>query len=243
MARGLVNMKHGTVYMIPSPIADNTHQQVISPQVRSILPTITHFLAEDVRTVRRYFSALGVFGSIEALHFEVLNKDTSSQELARLLQPVFEGHDIGIVSESGCPGVADPGALAVRYAHDHQVRVVPLAGPSSILLALMASGLNGQKFAFHGYLPIDRDARTKAIRELERESQKDHQTQLFIETPYRSEATLTALIATLRDTTLLTVAANLTASDEMVITRRIRDWKMAGYKPGKVPIVFCLLGE
>lgn len=236
-------MKYGTVYLIPSPIADNTLPAVISPQIRSVLPAITHFLAEDVRTVRRYFSALGVFASIEALHFEVLNKDTPPQDLERLLRPVFDGHDIGIVSESGCPGVADPGALAVRYAHEHQVRVVPLVGPSSILLALMASGLNGQKFAFHGYLPIDRDARAKVIRELERESQKNHQTQLFIETPYRSEATLTALVTTLRDTTLLTVAANLTAPDEMIITQRIRIWKASGYKPGKVPIVFCLLGE
>src|SRR6478736_4289137 len=147
--------KPGKLYLIPNVIADASQDYVIPAQVKESLRSITHFVVEDVRTARRYLSSLKIFSSIEALHFQVLNKDTKEQELAELLKPLKEGHDIGVISESGCPSVADPGALAVNYAHQHNIQVVPLVGPSSILLALMASGLNGQKFAFHGYLPID----------------------------------------------------------------------------------------
>src|SRR5688572_20791708 len=148
-------MQVGKLYLIPNIIADNTQDAVITSQVKSVLPGITHFLAEDVRTARRFLSSLKIYDSIEPLQFDVLDKDTDPSVVGNLFSPVFEGFDMGIISESGCPGIADPGALAVRFAHDNNVQVIPLVGPSSILLALMGSGLNGQHFAFHGYLPID----------------------------------------------------------------------------------------
>jgi 16S rRNA (cytidine1402-2'-O)-methyltransferase len=141
-------MQVGKLYLIPNTIADNTQEAVITAQAKSVLPGIGHFLAEDVRTARRFLSSLKIYDSIEPLHFEILNKDTDPTAIRDLISPVFEGFDIGIISESGCPGIADPGALAVKFAHDNNIRVIPLVGPSSILLALMASGLNGQHFAF-----------------------------------------------------------------------------------------------
>lgn len=234
-------MKYGQVYLIPNVIAENTQTLVIPHHVVQVLPGIRHFLAEDVRTARRYFSSLRLLPSIEALHFELLNKDTDPTTLRSLFAPVFDGHDLGIVSDAGCPGVADPGPTAVRFAHDHGIRVIPLVGPSSILLALMASGLNGQRFAFHGYLPIDKTEFNKVVRDLERESRKNNQTQIVIETPYRSDATLTALVHTLRDDTLLSVAAHLTSPDEFVFTWPVSKWKSGTRKPGKVPVVFSFL--
>ena len=234
-------MSNGRVYLIPNVIADGTQEQVIPLQVRTALSGIRYFLAEDIRTARRYFSSLKLFDSIEVLHFEVLNKDTDPKTLSTLLAPVFEGHDIGIVSEAGCPGIADPGSLAVKYAHEHGVRVIPLVGPSSLLLALMASGMNGQRFAFHGYLPIDKHEFTNAVRELERESRKQHQTQLFIETPYRTDATLSALLQVLRNDTLVGVSCDLTSATEFALTATVAKWKSHPHKLGKVPVVFTLL--
>jgi 16S rRNA (cytidine1402-2'-O)-methyltransferase len=236
-------MKYGEVYLIPNVIAEGTQHQVIPAHVRTVLVEIKHFLAEDIRTARRYFSSLGLFPSIEALHFEVLNKDTDAATMDTLFAPVFEGKNLGVVSEAGCPGVADPGAAAVRFAHEHGIRVIPLVGPSSLLLALMASGLNGQRFAFHGYLPIDKGEFSKAVRELEKESRKYNQTQVFIETPYRTDATLTALVQTLRDDTLLSLASDLTSPSEFVLTCSIAKWRARPKKLGKVPAVFSLLAS
>lgn len=234
-------MKYGDVYLIPNVIAEGTQHQVIPVSVREALITIKHFLAEDIRTARRYFSCLGIFPSIEALHFEVLNKDTDPATLNTLFTPVFEGYNLGVVSDAGCPGVADPGATAVRFAHEHGIRVVPLVGPSSLLLALMASGLNGQRFAFHGYLPIDKGEFSKAVRELEKESRRNNQTQVFIETPYRTDATFAALLQALRDDTLLSVASELTSDAEFILTWSVAKWKARPKKLGKVPAVFTLL--
>ena len=190
-------MPVGKLYLIPNIIADNTQDAVITAQVKSVLPGITHFLAEDIRTARRFLSSLKIYDSIEPLHFEVLDKDTDPSVVPNLLSPVSKGIDMGIISESGCPGIADPGALAVRFAHENNIQVIPLVGPSSILLALMASGLNGQHFAFHGYLPIEAKEAEHAIRSLEKESRLKHQTQVFIETPYRSNALFQLLLKTL----------------------------------------------
>lgn len=236
-------MKYGKVYLIPNTIADNTQALVIPSQVLNVLPRLSFFLAEDLRTARRYLSSLRLFSSIEALHFEVLNKDTDAGALKSLFAPVFQGNDLGILSDAGCPGVADPGAIAVKFAHDNAMQVVPLVGPSSLLLALMASGLNGQRFAFHGYLPIDKSAFASTVRELENESRKKNQTQQFIETPYRSDATLSALLLTLRDDTLLSVAADLTSENEFIHTSAVKQWRSFGKKPGKVPVVFSLLAR
>jgi 16S rRNA (cytidine1402-2'-O)-methyltransferase len=174
-------LKLGKLYLIPNIIAEGTQQSVIPNQVIAVLRSLRFFLAEDVRTVRRYFSSLKIFDSIEDLHFQVLDKETVLSDLSALMKPLIEGYDVGIVSESGCPGVADPGAMAVRFAHQNKIRVVPLVGPSSILLALMGSGLNGQQFAFHGYLPIEAKEASVKIKELEKESSIKNQTQIFIE--------------------------------------------------------------
>ncbi|MBT1706852.1 SAM-dependent methyltransferase [Fulvivirgaceae bacterium PWU5] len=234
-------MKKGVLYLVPSSIAEETQQTVIPEHVRQALPGIRHFLAEDVRTARRFLSSLKLYASIEPLQFEVLNKDTKPAELKALFQPLLEGHNLGVISESGCPGVADPGALAVKYAHEQGIQVAPLVGPSSLLLALMGSGLNGQRFTFHGYLPIDSKEAATAIRALEKESQSRRQTQLFIETPYRNNAMLQNLLRNLQDDTLLCIAIDLTGKEESIKTLPVSKWKNLRPELPKVPAVFLFL--
>ncbi len=233
----------GTVYMIPTIIANDTQYEVIAPSVTERLKSIRHFLVEDVRSARRYLSSLKIYDSIESLEFNVLNKDTTSAEIEKLFSPVMAGLPMGILSESGCPGVADPGALAAAFAHKSGVRIVPLVGPSSILLALMASGLNGQQFAFHGYLPVDKSALTAALKNLEKESRTKHQTQIFIETPYRNNTMFTHLLNTLSNETTLCVALDLTGKDESVQSRRIAEWKKSIVEWPKLPAVFLFLAH
>lgn len=236
-------MSTGKLYLIPTVIADETQHAVIPPHIRELLPSIQHFLAEDVRTARRYLSSLKVYPSIEPLKFEVLNKDTKAESLKTFFKPLFEGMDIGVLSESGCPGVADPGALAVKYAHENDIQVVPLVGPSSLLLALMASGLNGQRFAFHGYLPIDGKDAASVIKTFEKESQSKNQTQIFIETPYRNNSIMTALLKNLQDTTRLCVAVNVTGVDEQIKTLPVKKWKALKTGFPKSPAVFLFLAQ
>ncbi len=181
--------------------------------------------------------------AIEDLKIEVLDKDTEFSQLDGLFTPVLTGQNVGILSESGCPGVADPGALAVRFAHQHEIHVVPLVGPSSILLALMASGLNGQRFAFHGYLPIEAKEAAKAIKEFERESKQKNQTQIFIETPYRNNNAFTVLKANLGENVLLSVASDLTGVNEFSKTQSIKKWKENQHEWKKVPTVFLFLAS
>lgn len=234
-------MAKGKLFLIPTIIAEATQQQVIPAVVIESLKGIRYFLAEDVRTARRYLSSLKVYESIEPLDFKVLNKDTHEQELKELFAPVLEGKNLGILSESGCPGIADPGALAARYAHQQNIEVVPLTGPSSILLALMASGLNGQKFAFHGYLPIDARESMEAIRALEKESRSKNQTQIFIETPYRNNQLAASLLKALHEDTLLCIALDVTGSGESIKTRAVRYWKKDLPDLPKSPAVFLFL--
>ncbi len=231
----------GKLFLIPNVISESTEEAVIPIGVKAILKDLSYFLAEDIRTARRYFSSLSIYPSIEALHFKVLNKDTSAQELYELMLPIKEGHDVGILSESGCPGIADPGALAVEYAHQQNIRVVPLVGPSSILLALIASGLNGQQFAFHGYLPIEAKEANQKIKELERESKVKNQTQVFIETPYRNNSVFSHFLKNLHADTRLTVALDLTGKNEMVQTQSINQWKKSKVNWPKSPAVFLFL--
>lgn len=231
----------GKLYLIPNVVADDTQDVVIPRQVRDVLPGIQYFLAEDIRTARRFLSSLKLYSSIESLHFEVLDKDTDARTLPALFEPLLKGHNAGVLSESGCPGVADPGAVAVRYAHDHGIQVVPLVGPSSLLLALMASGLNGQRFAFHGYLPVEGKDAAKTIKDLERESRQKNQTQLFIETPYRNNSLLALLIKNLADTTRLSVSVDLTGAGEQTITWPVRKWRTADVTFPKAPAVFLFL--
>jgi 16S rRNA (cytidine1402-2'-O)-methyltransferase len=223
---------------VPNVIAEGTQQKVIPLSVVEALRFIHYFLVEDLRTARRYLSSLKIYDSIESLHLEILNKDTKEHELEQLMMPLIAGNNVGVISESGCPGVADPGGMAVAYAHQKDIQVVPLVGPSSILLALMASGLNGQKFAFHGYLPIDAKEAMKMIKELERESEQKNQTQLFIETPYRNNQVLGHLLNGLKADTLLSIAMEVTGANEFIQTKTVKEWKTVKPSLPKEPAVF-----
>ncbi|HEY0742113.1 MAG TPA: SAM-dependent methyltransferase [Chryseosolibacter sp.] len=231
------------MFLIPNVIAEQTHHRVITSQCREVLPGIRHFLAEDVRTARRFLSSLKVYDTIESLHFSVLDKDTVAANVDELMRPAHEGFDVGVISESGCPGVADPGALAVHYCHRHKIQVVPLVGPSSLLLALMASGLNGQKFAFHGYLPIDSKELSRQVKHLEEESRKNQQTQIIIETPFRNNQVLKSLTNTLGPATDLCIALDITGSDESIKTRTVREWRMQSIEIPKKPAVYLFLAH
>ncbi|MBL7834510.1 MAG: SAM-dependent methyltransferase [Cyclobacteriaceae bacterium] len=234
-------MSSGKLFLIPTTIAESTQHSVIPSSVIEALKYIDHFLAEDIRTARRYLSSLKIYDSIEPLHFSVLNKETRVQDLPELFAPIREGKNIGVLSESGCPGIADPGALAARYAHQHGIQVIPLTGPSSILLALMASGLTGQNFAFHGYLPIDGKESTEAIRSFEKESRSKRQTQIFIETPYRNNAMAGNLLKALHEDTLLCIAIDITGKDESIITKPVKAWRKDKPELPKSPAVFLFL--
>jgi 16S rRNA (cytidine1402-2'-O)-methyltransferase len=229
------------LFLLPTVLAPGTARQVLTPQVLDVLGRVDHFFAENLRTTRRFLSELKLGRPIESLHAEELSKDTPPSHVRKVLKHWHDaGHDVGVLSEAGCPGVADPGAVAVRLAHELGIRVVPLVGPSSLLLALMASGLNGQSFAFHGYLPIDRADRAQRVRHLEKAAWQHHQTQLFIETPYRNGALLDDLLAYCQPTTLLCIAANLTADDEFVKTQSIAAWRSQKPDLHKKPTVFLL---
>ena len=231
----------GKLYLIPTVLAEGTEGEVLPPAVKTRVHALHHFLCENIRTARRFVSRLDVHPQIEALQFQLLDKSTPKALLPALFDPIFQGSDMGLLSESGCPAVADPGALAVEFAHQHQITVVPLPGPSSLLLALMASGLNGQCFAFHGYLPIDSKEISQVIRSLERESREKNQTQLFIETPYRNNRTVAHLLKALGPETRLCIASNLTASDEHIRCQTVREWKNQPPTLGKVPVTFLFL--
>ena len=231
----------GNLFLIPTVIAAETQEEVIPSEVRTRLREINDFLVEDIRTARRYLSSLRIFDAIERLSFNVLNKDTKATELATLFQPIFSGRHLGVLSESGCPGIADPGALAVDFAHRHDVKVIPLVGPSSILLSLMASGLNGQQFAFRGYLPIKSPDAAKTIREFEKESRLKNQTQIFIETPYRNNVQLGYLLKNLASGTRLCIAVNITGQSETIRTRTVSEWRKDVPELPKEPAVFLFL--
>lgn len=231
----------GKLYLVPTIIAEDTAQLVIPQHVLLSLKDIHYFLVENARTARRYLGSLKIYDSIEALTIEVLDKETKEIELLTLMRPLIEGNNMGVISESGCPGVADPGSMAVRFAHQRNVQVIPLVGPSSLLLALMASGLNGQKFAFHGYLPVDGKEATKIIKALERESEQKNQTQLFIETPYRNNQILDHLLNSLKPTSQVSIALDLSGKNEFVQTMFVKDWKLNKPSLPKEPAIFSFL--
>jgi len=198
------------------------------------------FVVEELRTARRFLSAYGLRGRIDALDFHVLNEHTAPEEVEALL-PLFEGQDVGLMSEAGLPAVADPGAALVALCHRHGIDVVPLVGPSSLLLALMASGLNGQSFAFRGYIPAKSEERRTALRELEKHSRALKQSQILIETPYRNDALLSDMLQTLSPATRLCVAADLTLPTQTIATKTVADWRRCTVPVGKRPCVFILL--
>lgn len=232
----------GTLYLIPVPLGPTAPQESLPANVLAIVRPLTYFVVEQAKTARAFLKAAGTNTPLQELQLEELNEHTKEAELDRLLAPLRAGHDVGLLSEAGCPAVADPGANLVALAQKEGIRVVPLIGPSSLLLALMASGLNGQRFAFQGYLPAKELERNKALRDLETESRKRQQTQLFIETPYRNQAMFNGILQTCQPATRLTVATDLTLISESVLTRTIAQWKKQ--TPPDIerrPTVFLLL--
>lgn len=231
-----------TLYLIPTLLADDTDEQVLPPHVRDVLEKTDAYFVENVRSARRFITGLKTKRVIDETTFFDLDKDTPPTDTRRQIQELTERkRNAGVLSEAGCPGVADPGAVVVGMAHSLGWRVEPLVGPSSILLALMASGMSGQSFVFHGYLPIDRPDRARAIRHLEKEAQQRQQTQIFMETPYRNDALFADVLANCQANTRLCVACNLTAPDAFVRTLTIREWKSQVPDLRKKPTVFLLL--
>jgi 16S rRNA (cytidine1402-2'-O)-methyltransferase len=234
----------GTLYLIPCTLGDTPPEWVLPQHVIELARKLSHFVVEQPKTARQFLSALKPEHAIQSLDLATLNEHTEPNEISDLLAPLLAGHDVGIISEAGCPGIADPGAVLVNLAHRNGIRVVPLVGPSSILLALMASGLNGQSFAFHGYLPIAETERKKAIAMLETESIRRNQTQLFIETPYRNDKMFSALLTQCRPATLLCVATDITLPSEQILMYSIKQWKIQpGPQLNKRPSLFLMLGK
>lgn len=233
----------GILYLIPTVLADGTADAVIAPVVKSVLKATSYFLVEDFRTARRYISSLKLGVNLEGVHMEKLDKKTPDSQVGKLLEPVLQGQDMGILSDAGCPGIADPGARAVAWAHRLGIRVVPLPGPSSMFLALMGSGFNGQAFTFNGYLPIDRKDRVRVIKNLESKAIREHTTQLFMETPFRNNRLLEDLLEQLEANTLLCIASELTGEGEMIRTRKVADWRKEKPDLHKVPAVFLIGGS
>ncbi len=233
----------GQLFMIPTVIAENTQNTAVSPGAKEAIKACDIFFVENLRTARRYISSLKLGLTIEDLKFEILDKKTSFEDCIELLQPLLEGKTGGIMSESGCPGVADPGSRMVHMAHQFGIKVVPFVGPSSILMALMASGFNGQSFTFHGYLPIDKKARQQAIRALEKESLEKNRTQIFMDTPYRNEALLRDLIKVGRKDTFLCVAKDISGLNEEIVVKPIGKWKAGQMTLHKSPAMFLLYSQ
>lgn len=233
----------GTLYLIPCPISDETAPWDVLPAAnRAVLDGLDYFIVENTRTARRFLSKAGIARPIDTLEFRELNEHTAAgREVEELVQPLLEGRSAGVISEAGVPGVADPGALAVEACHRHDIRVVPLVGPSSIILAMMASGLNGQSFAFNGYLPVKPPERVQAIRRLERRAHAEGQSQLFIEAPYRNAKLLEQLLQVLAPATRLTVAVDITAPGEFIATHTVEEWRRRRL-PGlqKRPAIFVI---
>ena len=231
------------LYMIPVPISEGKITDVLPNGNLEIIRNIHHFIVENVRTARRFLKKIDPSIDISGITFHELNGHTPFNEISGYLEALRKGSPMGVMSEAGCPGVADPGALMVRIAQDENLKVIPLVGPSSILLALMASGLNGQKFAFHGYLPVKDPDRDKTIRDLESQSKRHDITQIFIETPYRNEKMMESLLKNLSGETLLCVAADVTSpTAEKIITRSVKKWKSGKYTLEKVPTIFLFYG-
>lgn len=228
-----------TLFLIPTILAPDTQETVLPPQIKAVVSELDIFFVEELRTARRFISSLKLNKIIDDITFYELNKDTPHDQTLAQLKKLKA--DAGIISEAGCPGVADPGAVAVGFAHQLGHKVVPLVGPSSILMALMASGFNGQSFTFNGYLPIDKQLRIKSLKDLEQIAKKKQQTQIFMETPFRNNQLLEDVLQNLNSETLLSIACNVTAEDEFIKTLRVKDWQKTKPDLHKKPTIFLLL--
>jgi len=228
------------LYLIPNLLSEGDWQNVLPARVLPVLTQTRYFVVENIRTARRFMKRVNQAIEIDDLTFFELNKHTPSSEIPSFLNPLEKGEDIAVISEAGCPGVADPGAEIVKLAHHKRMEVVPLTGPSSIILSLMASGLNGQNFAFNGYLPVKSAERSKAVKVLEKKAKIEQQTQIFIETPYRNNQLIKDLLKMCSSATLLCIAANLTGENEFIATRPIGEWKKGVPDLHKQPAIFLI---
>lgn len=226
--------------MIPITLGDTPINQVIPQFNNNIINEIDVYIVENIKTARRFLKKAGISNAIDELTFFELNKRTHESELPTFLKPITEGKNIGVLSEAGCPGIADPGADIVALAQQQNIKVVPLVGPSSILLALMASGFNGQSFCFNGYLPKDQKDRTRKLKELEKTAKNRQQTQIFIETPYRNHHVLEDILNNCFNTTKLCIAVDITLPTEQITTKTVEDWKKTNVNLNKRPCLFLI---
>jgi 16S rRNA (cytidine1402-2'-O)-methyltransferase len=232
--------QQGTLYLIPTTLGDTAETaDVIPVKINTIINQIDEYIVENEKSARHYLKKVGIKKPLQEIILHPLNQHTPPQEISGYLKSIAEGKNIGIISEAGCPGVADPGAEVVAIAHTRNIKVVPLVGPSSILLSLMASGFNGQSFTFHGYLPKERPDRIKKLKELEKAAQKQ-QTQLFIETPYRNVHLLEDILGTCDGTTKLCIACDITLPTEFIKTKRMTEWKKELPEINKKPTIFLI---
>lgn len=229
-----------TLYLIPTSLGDTAFEKILPANNTVIVSAIKHFIVEDVRTARRFLKKANPAINIDELTFYTLNQHTSPEAISDFLKPLYDGYDVGVISEAGCPAIADPGADVVAIAQRCGFKVVPLVGPSSILLALMASGFNGQSFAFVGYLPIQPADRAKALKKLESRVYAESQSQLFIETPYRNMKMLDEIIASCQPNTKLCIAVDITLDSEFIQTKSLKDWKKQLPNLNKRPCIFIL---
>lgn len=230
----------GILYLIPSPLGDNAPMEVLPLTVRKVIENIDHFIVENEKDARRFIKRICPKKDQGGLHLYPLNKFTPIEEILTYLEPTIEGISMGVISDAGCPGIADPGAEIVKMAHRKNVTVQPLVGPSSILLALMSSGLNGQNFAFNGYLPIDKLKRKKEIKSLEKKSFDYNQSQLFIETPYRNDQLFSDLLKTLDRNTEICIACDLSLPTEYIKTHTVKEWEKLKISLHKRPAIFII---
>jgi 16S rRNA (cytidine1402-2'-O)-methyltransferase len=233
---------NGKLYLIPITLGESSIESVFPADVIQKTITIRHFIVENIRTTRRYLRMLDNAFPIDETQFYELNKHTTQAQIETYLKPLLNGLNVGVISEAGVPGVADPGAAVVELAHVNNIQVVPFVGPSSILMAVMASGLNGQNFAFNGYLPIKSGERTKQLKHLEKRSMQEQQSQLFIETPYRNNAMVDDLLSACLPTTKLCIACDITLDTEFIKTDTIQNWKKKKPDLNKRPSIFMIQG-
>lgn len=228
------------LYLLPVTLGETSIEQVLPAYNKEIILGIKHFIVEDVRSARRFLKKVERSINIDELTFYPLNKHTSPEDISSYLKPLVEGHPMGVISEAGCPAVADPGADVVAIAQRKNLKVVPLVGPSSIILSVMGSGFNGQSFAFHGYLPIEPNERAKRIKALEQRVYSENQTQLFIETPYRNHKMMEDIIRNCKPQTKLCIAANITCEGEFIKTKTVKEWQGKLPDLNKTPCIFLI---
>lgn len=230
----------GRLYLIPVPLSAIPPENVLPATNMDVVRALRYFVVENLRSARRFLKSCDKSIDIDSLTMVELSEHTPREAVSAMLKPILEGSDCGVISEAGCPGVADPGADIVAAAQRHGIEVIPLVGPSSILMGLMGSGFNGQNFAFLGYLPIEAPKRTAALHEMQRRIIRNSQTQIFIETPYRNNRLVREIIATLPGDMLLCVASDITGSRQTIITRSLAEWARTDYNYDKIPTIFLL---